>query len=135
MLSNLGATAETHALNYQAQAVWLSLQIQVPLPPAIQQISGLFNAVSQGDELKGLLAAYALFLCTQRGQGHPQLEPLRQLSHQMLDQAAGAQGIESPEAIEAWFAQQQLNDPDVFLPRLKAKLEVLIGDQWAFERF
>ncbi|MBE9102485.1 tetratricopeptide repeat protein [Vacuolonema iberomarrocanum] len=135
VLSNLGATAETHTLSYRAQAVWLSLRIQVPLPQAIQQITDLFNAVSQSDELKGLLAAYALFLCTQRGQGHPQLEQLQQLSRQMLEQAAGAQGIESPEAIEAWFTQQQLNDPNVFLPQLKAQLEALIGDQWAFERF
>ncbi len=47
--------------------------------------------------------------------------------------AAGAQGIETPEAFETWLTQQQLNDPDVFLPRLNHRLEALIGDTWAFD--
>jgi hypothetical protein len=93
----------------------------------------LFNQVPQGDALDALLAATALFLCQTRGQGHPQLEPLQQSALQMLSAAASAQGIQAQEAMVEWFAQQQLNDPQVFLPQLNQRLEAMVGDQWVFD--
>ena len=87
----------------------------------------------QGDELEALLAAFALFLCAQRGQGHPQLAQLQERASKMISAAAGAQGITTQDAFDAWFTQQQLNDSAVFLPRLSQRLEVLIDNQWAFD--
>ena len=51
----------------------------------------------------------------------------------MLSGAAVAQGITTPEAFESWFAQQQLNDPAIFLPQLNQRLEAMIGNDWAFD--
>jgi len=133
VLSNLGATAEDNRLAYLAQATWLSLKIKTSLAAHIALITEFFNAVPQGDELKALLATTAYFLCLQRGANHPQLPQLQEYSAQMLMAAANAQGI-APEAVEAWMAQQQLNDPAAFLPRLNQRLEALVGTSWLFDR-
>ena len=85
----------------------------------------------QADELKALLAAFALSLCAQRG--HPQLAQLQEQAGKMMTGAAGAQGITTQDAFDDWFTQQQLNDSAVFLPRLKQRLEALIDNQWAFD--
>jgi len=133
VLNNLNAISEKGNFIYLAQAVWLCLKVQSPLQQAISILSDLFSAVPQGDELKALLATTAYFLCLQRGTNHPQLTQLQERSTQMLMAAANAQGI-APEAVEAWMAQQQLNDPAVFLPRLNQRLEALVGTGWLFDR-
>ena len=134
VLSNLGATAETNALVYRAQALWLCLRIQVPLVDTIQLIAALFNAVPQGDELEALLSATALYFCNLRGANHPQLAQLKEDSFKLLTIAAQAQGIQTQEPFDRWFTQQQLNDSNSFLPRLNQQLETLIDDSWLFDR-
>ena len=134
VLCNLGATAEENPLAYLAQAIWLSLKIQVPLSANIQLIAALFSAIPQGEPLESLLATTANFLCQRRGESHPQLPQLQEFSFKMLSSAASAQGITTPEDFEAWMTRSQLNDPAVFLPRLNQRLEDLVGDGWLFER-
>ncbi len=133
VLSNLGVADESQSLAYLSQALWLALRIQTPLQNTLTLIHYLLNQVPQGDVLEALLAATALFFCQTRGQGHPQLESLQQSALQLLSAAATAQGIETQESLGEWFAQQQLNDPQVFLPQLNQRLEAIIGDQWLFD--
>ena len=71
VLGNLAITTEVNSLSYLAQTFWLSLRIQVPLAEAIATSKVLYERVPQGDELESLLAAFALFISNQRGQGHP----------------------------------------------------------------
>jgi tetratricopeptide (TPR) repeat protein len=133
-LSNLGVMDESNGLVYLAQAIWLTLRIQAPLGQTIRLIRALYNRVPQGDELEAVLGATAMFLCNSRGEGHPQLEELQEHSVEIISEAASAQGIETEEASQAWYVQQQLNDPDYFLPRLNQRLEEIVGDGWLFDR-
>ncbi|QLE43079.1 tetratricopeptide repeat protein [Nostoc sp. C052] len=133
VLGNLGVADESNRLVYLAQAMWLTLRIQAPLANTINLIRVLFNVVPQGDELEAVLGATAMYFCKYQGEGHPQLEELRELSVKIVSGAAGAQGIETQEAFDNWFVQQRLNDPEYFLPRLNQRLEEIVGDGWLFD--
>ncbi|KAB8331772.1 tetratricopeptide repeat protein, partial [Scytonema tolypothrichoides VB-61278] len=134
VLRNLRLTAESNGLVYLAQAMWLTVRIHAPLAKTIQLIHDLYNAVPRGDELQSLLGTTALFFCSRRGEGHPQLEELQKLSVRMISGAAGVQGIETEEAFDIWIVQQRLNDPEYYLPRLTQRLEEIVGDGWLFDR-
>ncbi|WP_026736441.1 tetratricopeptide repeat protein [Fischerella sp. PCC 9605] len=134
VLRNLGVVYEGKGLVYLGQATWLVLRIQAPLANTIQLIRNLYNSVPQDRELKALLGTTALFLCNHRGEGHPQLEELKNISLRMISEVAVAQGIETQEAFDTWFIQQHLNNPDYFLPQLNQRLEEIIGDRWLFDR-
>jgi tetratricopeptide (TPR) repeat protein len=134
VLGNLGRTAEENPLTYLAQALWLSLKIQVPLASHMNLIAALFNAIPPGEALEALLAATANHLCQSRGERHPQLPQLQKHSLNMLMGAASAQGIATQEAIATWMSQLQLNDPAVFLPRLSQRLEEMVGEGWVFDQ-
>ncbi|WP_315874345.1 tetratricopeptide repeat protein [Leptothermofonsia sichuanensis] len=135
VLSNLGATAPDHSDAYLAQALWLGIRIQTSLSDLINLLRFFYNRVPQGDGMEPLLAATALFVCQVRGAGHPQLNDLQHTSLQMVDNAAVSQGVEvdSPETLTHWMAAQQLNDPQVFLPRLNQQLVAMIGNHWLFD--
>ncbi|MBD2487791.1 tetratricopeptide repeat protein [Aulosira sp. FACHB-615] len=133
-LGNLGVTDETKGVIYLAQAVWLCLRISTPLADTVTTINSMYKLLRADDKMKALLGAVAMFLCQVRGDQHPQLEELKQRSFDILASAATAQGIE-PQAFDAWFVQQRLNDPNYFIPRLVQLLEAIVGDEWLFERF
>ncbi|MEH1871539.1 tetratricopeptide repeat protein [Nostoc sp.] len=134
VLGYLGVTDESNGLVYLAQAIWLTRRIQAPLVDTIELIGVLYNKVPQGDELKAVLGATAMFFCNRRGEGHPRLEELQEYSFEMISGAAGGQGIKTEEAFQAWYIQQRLNDLDYFLPRLNQRLEEIVGDGWLFDR-
>ena len=133
VLYNLSTTDKSKGLIYLAQAMWLTLRISESLVSTINLIHALYNAVAQGDELKALLGATAIFFCVSRGEGHPQLEELRKHSLKMISDAAARQGIETQEAFDAWSVQQRLNDPQYFIRRLDQHLEQVVGNGWLFD--
>ncbi len=135
VLSNLGLTAAENPQSYLAQALWLGLRIQTPLPALITLARFFYDQVPQGDAMEALLATTALFFCQVRGEGHPQLNDLQNTSLQMLANAAVSQGVEvdSMETLSNWMQQQQLNDPHVFLPKLTQQLEAMIDNNWLFD--
>ena len=52
----------------------------------------------------------------------------------LLSIVAQNQGIDSQAAFQAWFEQEQLNDPNQFVPKLNRSLEALVGEAWLFDR-
>ncbi|WP_245911834.1 tetratricopeptide repeat protein [Brunnivagina elsteri] len=135
VLKNLGVADESKEIIYLAQAVWLCLRVQIPLIATVETFESMYQSVPQGDEIEALLGATAVYLCQARGDNHPQLDELQQRSFKILAGAAGAQGIETQEAFDTWYVQQQLNDPEYFIPRLFERLEEIVADEWLFERF
>jgi tetratricopeptide (TPR) repeat protein len=136
VLGNLGLSSEDSGLAYLAQAIWLLLRIQAPLPDSIHLLNALYQRIPKGDPLEALLGTTALFFCQTRGENHPQLQPLQKTSFNILIGAATEQGIDPNDeaSLQNWITAQQLNDPALFLPQLNAQLETLIGETWAFDR-
>ena len=133
VLINLGVADESNCLVYFAQAIWLTIRIQGSLTNTIYLIRALYNAVPEHDELEALLGTTAMFFCSYRFKGHPQLEEFQDESWKIVAEVASRQGIETKEAFDAWFVQQRLNDSEYFLPRLNQRLEEIVGDGWLFD--
>ncbi|MEH2004386.1 CHAT domain-containing protein [Nostoc sp.] len=134
VITNLGEADESKGLIYFAQATWLCLNIQVPLPDKMRIFAHLYQALPQGNELQALLTATTLFLCGQLDEDHPLFKELQILRGRMIITLTEAQGIETQEAFGNWFTQQRLNDPEYFLPRLNQRLKEIVGDGWLFDR-
>ncbi|GAB4226358.1 MAG: CHAT domain-containing protein [Elainellaceae cyanobacterium] len=134
VLSNLGTTPSEHQQAYLAQALWLALTIQPPFAKVFSLLRVLFNQVDQGDPLEPLLAVTAYYLALNQDETYPDLAQFQQQAMQMLTYVAQSQGIQTQEALQTWMAEQQLNDPNLFLPQLRDRLAALVGDRWVFER-
>ncbi len=135
VLYNLGIADENKGIIYLAQAVWLCLRVQIPLIATVETLQSMYNQIPKGDELESLLGATACYLCQIRGANHPQLEELQERSFKILVDAAAAQGVETQEAFDTWYVQQQLNNNEYFIRRLLERLEEIVADEWLFERF
>ena len=136
VLGNLGVSDEADAPAYLGQALWLTLQVQVPLPDVVNLAAGFLQKVGEKDDASPLMAMYAYFLVEARGKDHPEYEKLRQNSSGMLVACAAARGIEpTAEKIAEWVKSEGPNDPKRFLPALNKALEQIVADdEWVFDR-
>jgi hypothetical protein len=42
--------------------------------------------------------------------------------------------VQDQEGLDRWLNHLQLRDPQIFLPRLAAVVDAIVGDKWWFER-
>jgi tetratricopeptide (TPR) repeat protein len=131
-LRNLGTNDEPTALSYLAQSLWLTIKLLPNLKSAITLIELIYQKVPAGDQIESLLGATAIYLC--HNYQHPELEKLTELSDNIIGHAAQQQGIETQADYDNWKTKNRLNDPDYFLPELLKELEVIVGDNWLFDR-
>ncbi|MCB1801906.1 MAG: hypothetical protein KDI82_09490, partial [Gammaproteobacteria bacterium] len=80
-------------------------------------------------------AATASFLADVRADEGPEKERLTFFAQQLLGRVARRHsGVETQEQFDLWVERLELNDPDKFLVRLRNVVDVLVQDQWWFDR-
>jgi tetratricopeptide (TPR) repeat protein len=134
VLSNLGMSEDSDALQFWAQAFWLCLRVGVPIEDAVNLAVALFQQLGAENETIPLVAASAIILTHIRGANHPQKDAFLQAGFSMLAACAQARGVDM-EKIQEWVEKEALLDPAQVFPKLNAALEALVGgDNWLFDR-
>jgi hypothetical protein len=79
-------------------------------------------------------ATTALFLADIRASG-TQRENLMFFANQLLGKVARRHGdVNSQEAFDLWMDRLELKEPEKFLVRLRNVVDVLVQDDWWFDR-
>ena len=134
VLTNLGASDESDAIRFLAQAFWLCLRAGVPVDDVVNLAAAIFQKLGVENETTPLVAVSAVIITQRRGANHPQQEQFLEASFSMLAACAAARGVEM-ENLQGWLAQEALHDPDQVFPKLSAALEAIVGeDNWLFDR-
>ena len=84
--------------------------------------------------------AFELYLAEAAWEGdlraeQPQRDQLLIYTNQVLATVARRHSdIEGQQAFDRWLVEMELNDPALFLPRLRNVVDVLVQDDWWFDR-
>ena len=134
VLGNLGVSDAENALNYLAQAFWLTVRVQVSAEKTLERATALLEKTGAAHPAAPLVATTAFFLAQQRGAEHPEKEKLLRYGMNLIGACAETRGIAEDRFVE-WFEGEKLNDPEYRLPALDAALVEWVGDgEWLFER-
>jgi hypothetical protein len=80
-------------------------------------------------------AATAAFIADVRSEAGPDRDRLTFFAQQLLGRVARRHSqIESQDQFDLWIERLELDDPDKFLVRLRNVVDVLVQDQWWFDR-
>jgi len=122
------------SLSALGQGIWLT--VTYPMDPELS-VALLTHVVDEtpGDADGAAVAATtALFLADVRASGS-QRENLMFLVSQTLGRVARCHGnVDSQEAFDRWMDRLELREPDKFLVRLRNMVDVLVQDDWWFDR-
>lgn len=118
-----------------AHAVWLGVTFPIDPELSVAVLEHLVEAMPEGVDGAAVAAAAARFVADVRAEGQTH-EDLMFFTTQLLGQVARAhRGIEDQETFETWVEYFELDNPDVFLPRLAQVIDGLVAeDGWWIDR-
>lgn len=117
-----------------AQGIWLSVTFPVDPELSVAMLQHLVDETPDASDGAAVAAVTANYLVDLRAEG-PDRESLKFFTNQLLGQVARRHSqVEEQEIFDFWVERMELDDPAKFLPRLAKVLDVIIGDDWWFER-
>ena len=116
------------------QGIWLA--VTYPVDPELT-VALLHRVVEETppDSDGAAVAAITAYYVTDLRAGEPQREHLLLYANQVLATVARRHsGVDGQEAFNRWIQAMELADPAAFLPRLRNVVDVLVQDDWWFDR-
>ncbi len=122
------------SLSALGQGIWLAVTYPVDPELSLALLHHVVDETPADSDGAAVAATTALFLADIRARGKSR-DSLKFFATQMLGTVARRHGgVETQEAFDLWAERLELKDPDKFLPRLRNVVDVLVQDDWWFDR-
>jgi len=116
------------------QGVWLAVTYPVSAQTTVTMLNYIIDETPDNSDGAAVAAAAAHYIVGLRCQG-PERDNIGFLTQAMLGRVANRHsGVEDQTAFEQWLERLALNEPQEFLPRLATVVDVLVQDNWWFDR-
>jgi len=116
------------------QGIWLAVTYPVDPELSVALLQHVVDETPPDADGAAVAAVTAHYLVDLRAR-EPQREHLLLFTNQLLATVARRHsGVDGQEAFNRWIEDMELNDPAAFLPRLRNVVDVLVQDEWWFDR-
>ncbi|MCP5142302.1 MAG: hypothetical protein H6926_06910 [Chromatiales bacterium] len=116
------------------QGIWLAVTFPIDLELTLSILYHVIDETPDDSDGAAVAAATAVFLADLRASDE-QRENLTFFANQMLGKVSRRHSnVESQLQFQAWIMRMELDDPDKFLIRLRNVIDVLVQDEWWFDR-
>ena len=125
---------DERSLSALGQGVWLA--VTFPMDPAltIAMLDHIVDDTPDDSDGAAVAAATAVYVADMRDEGGPDGN-LGFFARQMLGRVARRHSnVESQLQFDAWIMRLELDDPTKFLVRLRNVVDVLVQQDWWFDR-
>ncbi len=117
------------------QGIWLA--VTFPLDPelTVHLLNHIVDETPDDADGAAVAAVTALFLVDHRVEDEQLHEKLSFFAGQILGQVARRHAnIETQQQFDFWMEKLELKEPEKFLPRLRNVVDVLVQEDWWFDR-
>jgi len=116
------------------QGIWLAVTYPVDPELSVALLQHVVEETPPDADGAAVAAVTAYYLADLRARD-PQREHLLLYANQVLATVARRHsGVDGQQAFNQWLEDMELNDPALFLPRLRNVVDVLVQDDWWFDR-
>jgi hypothetical protein len=125
---------QPESISALGQGIWLAVTCPIDPELTIELLSHVIDETPDDADGAAVAATTALFIADVRARDR-QREDLMFFATQILGTVARRHsGIETPEQLEHWMERLELKEPEKFLVRLRNVVDVLVQDNWWFDR-
>ncbi|MCG6861605.1 MAG: hypothetical protein LJE70_10075 [Chromatiaceae bacterium] len=122
------------SLSALGQGIWLTVTYPMDPELSVELLTHVVDETPDDADGAAVAATTALFLADIRASG-TQRENLMFFANQLLGKVARRHGdVNSQEAFDLWMDRLELKEPEKFLVRLRNVVDVLVQDDWWFDR-
>lgn len=116
------------------QGIWLAVTYPIDPELSVALLQHVVDETPADADGAAVAAVVAYYLVDLRAQ-EPQREHLLLYTNQVLATVARRHsGVDGQQAFNQWIEDMELSDPELFLPRLRNVVDVLVQDDWWFDR-
>ena len=116
------------------QGIWLAVTYPVDPELSVALLQHVVDETPPDADGAAVAAVTAYYLADLRARD-PQREHLLLYANQVLATVARRHsGVDGQQTFNKWIEDMELNDPALFLPRLRNVVDVLVQDDWWFDR-
>ena len=116
------------------QGIWLAVTYPIDPELSVALLQRVVEETPPEADGAAVAAITAFYLVDLRAR-EPQREHLLIYVNQVLATVARRHsGVDGQEAFNRWIEDMELGDPALFLPRLRNVVDVLVQDEWWFDR-
>jgi hypothetical protein len=117
-----------------AQGIWLGVTFPIDPELSVAMLQHLIDETPDNSDGAAVAAVTACYLVDMRARGQDR-EELRFFTNQLLGQVARRHSqVEEQEIFDFWVERMELDDPGKFLPRLAKVLDLILENDWWFDR-
>lgn len=128
-------TGHDDALVALGHGLWIGVTFPIDPEISVHLLSHVVEDTPDDSDGAAVAAATACFLADVRADEGPEKERLSFFAQQLLGKVARRHSeVETQEQFEFWVDKLELNDPDKFLVRLRNVVDVLVQENWWFDR-
>jgi hypothetical protein len=125
---------EPQSLAALGQGIWLAVTYPIDPELSVALLQHVVDETPPDADGAAVAAVTAHYLVDLRARD-PQREHLLLFTNQLLATVARRHsGVDGQETFNRWIEDMELNDPAKFLPRLRNVVDVLVQDEWWFDR-
>ena len=117
------------------ELIWIGVTCPIDPEISVNLLSHVIDDTPDDSDGAAVAAATAAFIADVRAPEGPDKERLSFFAQQLLGRVARRHSeVETQQQFELWVERLELNEPDKFLVRLRNVVDVLVQDQWWFDR-
>jgi hypothetical protein len=125
---------EEGSLAALGQGVWLAVTYPIDPELTVGMLQHIIDETPDDADGAAVAAATAIYVTELRAEGKKK-ENLLFFANQMLGNVARRHSnIEDQEQFNFWIEKMELNEPEKFLIRLRNVIDVLVQEDWWFDR-
>ncbi|HEB67104.1 MAG TPA: hypothetical protein ENI93_04080 [Gammaproteobacteria bacterium] len=127
-------TEQPASLAALGMGVWLGVTFPIEPDTTVAMLQHIIDETPPDADGAAVAAITAHYIADIRSP-EDRHESLTFLTQNLLGQVAKRHSnVMTQEQLDAWLDRLELRDPQIFLPRLAKVVDVLVGDQWWFDR-
>jgi len=116
------------------QGIWLAVTYPIDPELSVALLQHVVDETPPDADGAAVAAVTAYYLVDLRAR-EPQRDHLLLYTHQLLATVARRHsGVDGQQAFNRWIEDMELSEPALFLPRLRNVVDVLVQDDWWFDR-
>ena len=128
-------TSEPGFLSALGQGIWLGVTYPMDPELSIELLSHVVDDTPDNSDGAAVAAASASFIADVRTQEGPERERMLFFTQQLLGKVARRHSdVENEQQFKYWIEKMELDQPDKFLVRLRNIVDVLVQEDWWFDR-
>ena len=127
-------TEQDDAIAALGMGVWLAVSFPVDPELTLAMLLHIVDETPNNSDGAALAAVAARYVIDLRADEESHESQSFLANNLIAMVAARHSNVRDQKALNAWMDRLELRDPQVFLPRLGQVVDVMVGDEWWFER-